>query len=33
MFRRTPPQRSLFAVENRLEAAKRSRLENSWAHA
>jgi hypothetical protein len=33
MFRRTPPQRSLFTVESRLEAAKRSRLERSWAHA
>jgi transposase len=33
MFRRTPPQRPLFAVENRLEAAKRGRLERSWAHA
>jgi hypothetical protein len=33
MFRRTPAQRSLFAVESRLEGAKRSRLERSWAHA
>lgn len=32
MFRPTSPQRSLFAVEHRLDAAKRARLERSWAH-
>lgn len=33
MFRPTPPQRSLFAVENRMDPEKRARLEKSWAHA
>lgn len=32
MFRPTAPQRSLFGVETRLDPAKRTRLERSWAH-
>ncbi len=32
MFRPTSPQRSLFAVEHRLDATKRARLERTWAH-
>jgi hypothetical protein len=32
MFRPTSPQRPLFGVEHRLDAAKRERLERSWAH-
>mgnify|MGYP002409456580 CR=1 FL=1 len=32
MFRPTSPQRSVFAVEHRLDASKRARLERSWAH-
>jgi hypothetical protein len=30
MFRPTSPQRSLFAVESRMDEAKRARLERSW---
>jgi hypothetical protein len=33
MFRPTPSQRSLFAVEHRLDVEKRARLEKTWAHA
>jgi hypothetical protein len=32
MFRATPPQRSLFSVETRLDGDKRARLERTWAH-
>lgn len=32
MFRKTPPQRSLFSVENQMDPVKRVRLEKSWAH-
>jgi Transposase DDE domain/Transposase domain (DUF772) len=32
MFRKTPPQRSLFSVENQLDPTKRDRLNKSWAH-
>jgi len=32
MFRRTPPQRRLFGVEHRMDATKRKRLEQTWAH-
>lgn len=32
MFRPTSPQRSIFAVEHRLDETKRTRLERSWAH-
>ena len=32
MFRKTSPQRPLFAVENRMDPVKRSRLEKTWAH-
>lgn len=32
MFRKTPPQRPLFAVENRMDEVKRLRLERTWAH-
>lgn len=32
MFRPTPPQRSLFAVESRFDETKRARLASSWAH-
>ena len=30
MFRRTPTQCPLFAVENRLDEAKRARLKGTW---
>jgi hypothetical protein len=32
MFRQTSSQRPLFAVENRLDAGKRTRLERGWGH-
>lgn len=32
MFRPTSPQRPLFGIEHRVDAAKRARLERTWAH-
>jgi len=32
MYRPTSPQRPLFGVENRMDKAKRKRLEKTWAH-